>query len=201
VSPADPAGADRAAEPADTSLADDLAAYVASDAAREAAAGTNARELDRALVPLLWLLGSWRGDGVASGALASGALAGGGADLAVTLEVSFSHDGGPHLRYGGRVLVGERVLATETGFWRVTPTGVEVVLAHPTGIVEVYVGTRESSRVELATDVVARSATAPADTAARRLYGLVEGRLLFAVDVATDGQPLASRMSGALDKV
>jgi len=199
VSPADPAGADRATEPAeptDTSLADDLAAYVASDAAREAAAGTNARELDRALVPLLWLLGSWRGDGVASGA-----LAGGGADLAVTLEASFSHDGGPHLRYGGRVLVGERVLATETGFWRVTPTGVEVVLAHPTGIVEVYVGTRESSRVELATDVVARSATAPADTAARRLYGLVEGRLLFAVDVATDGQPLASRMSGALDKV
>lgn len=173
----------------------DLAAYQRADAARAASAGTDRQTTDRALVPLLWLIGRWRGEGVASGS-----LAGGGPDLPVTLEVAFASDGGPHLRYDGRVLVGQRVLSTETGYWRPTVTGVEVVLAHPGGTVEVYVGTPASTRVELATDLVARTATGTPDTASRRLYGLVEGRLLYAVDVATGGAPLASRVSGALDR-
>lgn len=180
--------------PGRNGLEQDLAAYVAADAARAAAAGTDPTVLDHALVPLLWMLGRWRGEGVAAGV-------DGEPDLAVTLEAEFTHEGGPWLRYVGRTLVGTRVLGAEAGYWRVVPGAVELVLAHPTGVVEVYVGTPASSRIELATDLVARTASAPTDTAARRLYGLVEGQLLFAVDGASGEGALRSRLSGALDKV
>ena len=62
-------------------------------------------------------------------------------------EVTFSTDGRPFLSYWSRTWLldeqGNRIkpLATETGFWRPQPDNqVEVVLAHPTGYAEVWVG-------------------------------------------------------------
>lgn len=76
----------------------------------------------------------------------------------------------------------------------------EFLLAHADGIVELYVGRRDGARVELATDAVVRTATAPGRAAAHRLYGLVEGDLLWAWD-AGDGGHLASVMSARLRRV
>ncbi len=176
-------------------LAADLAAYQAEDVAREASAGTDPGQLHPGLLPLVWLLGRWRGEGVAAGSP-------GEPDLPVTLEAEWSHAGAPTLAYTARTLVGDRVLAEERGFWRQRPGGdVEVVLTHASGVLEMLVGTPARTRLELASDLIARTASAPADTASTRLYGLVEGRLLYAVDVASDGQPLRSRVSGALDRL
>ena len=63
----------------------------------------------------------------------------------------------------------------EAGFWRPQPDGkVEVLLSHPTGITEIYLGEfRGLTRIELVTDAVARTATAKPYTAGKRLYGLV----------------------------
>jgi hypothetical protein len=76
------------------------------------------------------------------------------------------------------------------------------VLAHPTGIVEVYVGeVRAPNQWELRTDVVTRTSTAKEVTANHRLYGLVEGALLYAVDMAAVGHTLSPHLAARLERV
>ena len=95
-----------------------------------------------------------------------------------------------------------RPLATESGYWRPQPDGsLEVVLAHPTGYAEIWLGTVSGTKIELATDVVVRTATAKEYTGGTRLYGQVEGDLLWAYDMAAVGQPLQSHISARLKRV
>jgi hypothetical protein len=148
------------------------------------------------LAPLAFLLGTWRGEGV------------GGYPTMESFrygeEVTFRHNGKPFLAYTQRTwsLDDERPLHAETGYWRPRPDGgVEVVLAHPTGVAEIYYGTVEGERIDIATDVVARTTSAKEVTALKRLYGLVAGKLMYAVDMAAVGQPLQSHLSATLDRV
>ena len=60
------------------------------------------------------------------------------------------------------------------------------------GDVELYTGSVEGPRVTLETDAVVRSRTATEYTAATRTYGLVEGDLRAALDMAAAGSPLGS---------
>ena len=163
-------------------------------------------DLPAPLVPLAWLIGDWAGAGVVGYPTIEEARFG--------QEVQFSHDGRPFLSYLSRTWLLDdegaklRPLATETGFWRPgvpLPDGagaeIEVLLAHPTGFVEVYVGTVRGPRVELATDLVARTATAKEYAAGARQYGLVEGDLLWVLDMAAMGQPLQSHASARLKRV
>jgi hypothetical protein len=92
-----------------------------------------------------------------------------------------------------------RPLAMETGFWRPQPNReVELVLAHPTGIVEIYLGEVDGAKVELRTDVVARTSTAKEYASGHRLYGLVGGELLWAYDMSAMGESLRSHLSARL---
>ena len=124
-------------------------------------------------------------------------------------EVSFSHDGRPFLSYTSRTWLvdddGARVRpsATETGFWRPgeKERDVEVLLVHPTGVAEVYVGEVVFRKIELQTDLVARTHTAKELSANHRLYGLVEGDLAYAVDMAAVGQELQPHFSARLKPV
>ncbi|MFI7452096.1 FABP family protein [Nonomuraea sp. NPDC049714] len=152
------------------------------------------------LEPIAFLLGRWEGAGV------------GGYPTIESFnfgqEIEFGHNGKPFLSYVSRTWLldedGNRVrpLATESGYWRSrADRQLEVVLAHPTGVVEVYVGEVVFHKIELQTDVVARTATAKEYTAGRRLYGLVKGNLMWAYDMAAMGQPLTSHMSAELKKV
>jgi hypothetical protein len=75
------------------------------------------------------------------------------------------------------------------------------MLAHPTGIVEIYLGEVTGSRIEMATDLVARTATAKEVTAGHRLYGLAAGDLAYAYDMAAMGQPLQPHLSAQLKRV
>ena len=75
---------------------------------------------------------------------------------------------------------------------------VEVSLVHPTGVTEVYLGRVKGPRIDLATDAVLRTESAKEYSAATRLYGLVEGDLLWAWDIAALGQALRSHSSGRL---
>jgi hypothetical protein len=162
-------------------------------------------DLPAPLVPLAWLVGSWAGAGVVGYPTLE-------ADSRFGQEIEFATDGRPFLRYTSRTWLldddGEKVrpLATEAGFWRpgaATEGGgieVEVLLAHPTGFVEIYLGTADGPRVDLATDVVARTSTAKEYTAAKRLYGLVEGDLLWAMDMAAVGKPLQPHTSARLKR-
>ena len=92
--------------------------------------------------------------------------------------------------------------ALETGFLRPSGEGkLELVLAHPTGYAEIWYGEVEGARVTLATDVVARTVTAKEYTAGQRMYGLGEGALMYAYDMAAEGQPMQSHLWGKLERV
>nr|WP_194241655.1 FABP family protein [Galbitalea soli] len=78
---------------------------------------------------------------------------------------------------------------------------IEVSLVHPGGVHELYLGRVKGPRIDLATDAVMRSATAKEYAAATRIYGLVEGHLLWAWDVAALGQDLRTHSSGRLARV
>lgn len=124
-------------------------------------------------------------------------------------EVVFGHDGRPFLEYHARSWLldddGQRAApsARETGWWRpgASERDVEVLLAHPTGIVEVYVGEVVFRKIELRSDVVARTETARPVTALHRLYGMVEDDLAYAVDMAAVGQGLQPHLSARLSRV
>src|SRR5689334_3921938 len=168
-------------------------------------------DLAPVLVPLAWLLGRWEGAGVVGYPTVESANFG--------QELEVSHDGRPFLRWDSRTWLLDdqgakvRPLATECGFWRVAGpasgtegdgaagTAVEFLLAHPTGYVEIYVGSVDGAQINLQTDVVARTETAKEYSAATRIYGLVAGDLLWAMDMAAVGNPLTSHASAQLKKV
>jgi hypothetical protein len=122
-------------------------------------------------------------------------------------EVGFTHDGRPFLHYLSRTWLVDaegndvKQLAVETGFFRPQPDGaLEVVMAHPTGFVEIYYGSVDGAKIEIATDAVVRTATAEEYTAGHRLYGLVEGDLLWTFDMAASGQPIQSHIWARLTR-
>ncbi|GAA4360843.1 FABP family protein [Angustibacter luteus] len=157
-------------------------------------------DLPTPLVPLAWLIGRWEGAGVVGYPTIESANFG--------QEVEFRHDGRPFLHYRSQAWLLDddgakvRPLASETGFWRIGDGGdLEVLLTHPTGYVEIYVGTADGARVTLETDLVARTPTAKEYTAATRMYGLVDGDLMWVMDMAAVGQPMQSHASAQLKRV
>jgi hypothetical protein len=110
-------------------------------------------------------------------------------------------DSGPAMLPG----VGERPFQTaeavETLRNEVGGFDIEVSLIHPGGVHELYLGRVKGPRIDLATDAVMRSATAKEYAAATRIYGLVDGALLWAWDIAALGQDLRTHASGRLERV
>lgn len=164
-------------------------------------------DLHPSLLPLAFLVGAWRGEGVGGYEGIEGFRFG--------QTVTFSSTGRPALSYVSRTWwidepregrAYESPLATEVGFWRVQPgedgaTQVEVTLAHPFGIAEVYVGQVRGTQVELTSNVVIRTATARDVTRSERLYGIVEhGDLGYAIDMEAGGKPLQPHLSARLSR-
>jgi len=142
------------------------------------------------LLPLAWMIGHWEGTG-------NGQVDGRSVEYGVTAD--FTENGGTYLHYimqrfetdaDGHPTVS---LGMETGFWRPQADGsVELLLAHPEGYLEIYVGQIEGAKIELTTDVVARTVTADQPvTGGQRLYGNVESDLLFTYDRGTTEQDIA----------
>ena len=163
-------------------------------------------DLHPALLGLLPLVGVWRGRGQGGYPTIDN-------DFSYAQEVRFSHDGRPFLHYESRAWLIEpdgtpiRPGARETGWWRPVqkdgqPTDeLEVLLAHPTGFLELYLGRVDGTKYEIATDAVVRTATAKEVTGGHRLYGIVEGALLYAYDMAGVGHGLTPHLSARLERV
>lgn len=136
-----------------------------------------------------WLLGTWAGNGHGDYPTIDGFEFG--------QEVVFTHDGRPFFHYFSRSWIideaGEKVRegALETGFLRCRPgREVEFLLTHQTGFVEIYYGSADGGKLDLTTDAVVRSHSALEYVAGKRLYGNVDGDLLYAYDMAAMGEPL-----------
>lgn len=160
--------------------------------------------LDPQLAPLAWLVGRWEGAGVIGYPSTESRNFG--------QEIEVSHDGRPFLQWRSQLWAlgdqGERLepLASEQGYWRAFEGGeVELLLAHPTGVVEMYFGTAGAGKIELRTDGVIRSPAATGYSveysAAHRLFGNVNSNLMWATDIAALGQPLTSHASAELKRV
>ena len=150
-------------------------------------------------VPLAWLVGNWHGNGHGDYPTIE--------RFSFGQEIGVAHDGRPFLHFFSRTWLvdangkGSRPAALETGFFRARPGGeVEVMLAHQSGFVEIWYGRVHGTKLELSTDVVARTHSAKEYTGGHRLYGLVEGDLLWAFDMAAVGQPLQSHTWGRLQR-
>lgn len=163
------------------------------------------------LYPLAWLVGTWSGRGYIEYP-----------DIARTefrSDVSFEHDGGPYLIYRCTFtaigLDGEdtAVWSSEQGYWRVPPVApegfdlaegqhpVEVLVADASGSVALYLGVVGAGKIQVATDLMARTASAPDIGGASRLYGSVAGELMFAFDIAAFGNDLQSYASGRMSRL
>jgi len=157
-------------------------------------------EVAHELLSVLPLLGEWHGEGQAAGPEG---------DHRFGQWVRFSHDGRDFLGYesrtwrlsdDGRVLGPDQ---RESGFLRPrSEDEVELLVSSPAGLVEIYVGTaRTTTSWELDTDVLARTPDHPDTSRAKRLYGIVEGALLYAIDRALGDQPLRPTMSARLERI
>ncbi|WP_127479623.1 FABP family protein [Nocardioides pantholopis] len=149
--------------------------------------------------PLAWLLGTWQGNGHGDYPTIE--------KFQFGQELIFTHDGRPFFHYFSRSWIidenGEkqREGALETGFLRARPEGkVELVLAHNTGISEIWYGQAEGGKLEMHTAGVAFTESAKEVTAGHRLYGNVEGDLLYAYDMAAVGQELQPHLWARLKR-
>jgi hypothetical protein len=162
-------------------------------------------DLHPALLALLPYIGEWRGRGKGGFPTIE--------DFDYAQEIRISHDGRPFLHYESRAWILDaeskpvRPAMREVGWLRpVTEDGratdeVEALLTNPTGIMELYLGRVSGTQLEMATDAVLRTSTAKEVTAGHRLYGIVEGALLYAQDMAAVGQGLSPHLSARLIRV
>jgi THAP4-like, heme-binding beta-barrel domain len=164
-------------------------------------------DLNPAALPLAFLLGDWAGVGLGQYPTIE--------DFRFGQEVNFSYvPGKPFLEYRSRSwLIDEdgakvRPLGTETGYWRPGARlsdgrpgiELEVVLSHPTGITEIWLGELSGGKIEMRTDAVARTSTAKEYSAGQRLYGLVKSDLYWTFDMAAMGQPMTNHLAAQLKR-
>ncbi|QMU96032.1 FABP family protein [Microbacterium esteraromaticum] len=86
-------------------------------------------------------------------------------------------------------------LRTDEGF------PLQVSVTHSDGTLELYLGRIAGPRIDIATDAVVRPAGTRPYSAATRMYGLVDGHLLWAWDITALGEKLKSHASARLAKV
>lgn len=122
-------------------------------------------------------------------------------------EAVFNHDKRDFLTYYSRTwLVNDddtvgQPLTAETGFWRLHGEVLEVVITHSSGQAQGWVGRVDGPRMQLVLD---HSYTSPHGAGlvseGNRLYGLVEGELFWAYDMAADGYPMQPHMWATLKR-
>ncbi|MFF4878349.1 MULTISPECIES: FABP family protein [unclassified Micromonospora] len=162
-------------------------------------------KLHPALDGLLPYIGLWRGRGKGGFPTVE--------DFDYAQEIRISHDGRPFLHYESRAWILDeqskpvRPAGREVGWWRpVLVDGratdeLEALLTTPSGVMELHLGKRNGTQVEFATDAVVRTATAKEVTGGHRLFGIVEGALLYAQDMAAMGHGLSPHLSARLVRV
>jgi len=127
------------------------------------------------VAPLSLLLGRWSGFGHGEYPTID--------DFDYEETINFSHVGKPFLSYGQVTKHADdgRLLHGESGFWRMAgPSWVELVVAHPNGIVEIAEGPLQISAIVLRSNSIAGTGTAKEVTTIERDF-TIEGDTLRCV--------------------
>jgi hypothetical protein len=147
------------------------------------------------LAPLAFLVGRWTGRGEGSYPTI--------APFAYHEEIAFGHVGKPFLSYVQRTRHATTgvPLHSESGYLRSVGDGkVELVIAQPSGIVEVHSGRVEDARIDLASLVVATTPSAKPVEAVRRVIELLDEELHTHLWMAAVGQPLQLHLSASFQR-
>ena len=122
-------------------------------------------------------------------------------------EVVVSHVGKPFLAYAQKTkaVADGAPLHAETGYLRVPQPGhVELVLAHPSGITEIEVGTYsvigDRIAIELSTTAIGLAPTAKQVTALSRSFRIEGDQLSYSVQMGAVGQPLQNHLAAVLHR-
>jgi hypothetical protein len=161
---------------------------------------TSGPELHEALAPVRGLLGTFAGEGAGDYPTID--------PFRYREQVTFTHVGKPFLAYTQRTAHPETgaPMHAETGYLRVVAGGrVELVLAHPTGVVEVEEGTLEREAdgalvVDLATTSIGLTGTAKRVRALRRRFVLDGDRLGYDLWMAHAETPETHHLAATLHR-
>lgn len=165
---------------------------------------TSGPELHPALAPLAGLVGTWRGGGEGSYPTID--------DFAYTEEVTFAHVGKPFLAYTQKTrdAVTGAPLHAESGCLRAVGdgAGLELVLAQPSGIVEILVAPQparaagDAGPLTLAFTChhLATTPSAKDVTVDERTFVLDGDTLTYTMAMAAVGQPLTHHLSATLKR-
>lgn len=145
---------------------------------------------------LAFLLGQWEGEGRGEYPTIE--------DFGYREEVTFGHVGKPFVSYTQRTwaLDDGRPLHSEAGYLRPQPEGrVELVLAQPSGLVELDEGVVRGGRVELVSTLVGRTPSAKEVTEVHRLLEVDGDVLRYELEMAAVGQPRQFHLGAELHRV
>jgi hypothetical protein len=122
-------------------------------------------------------------------------------------EVVFSHVGKPFLAYAQKTkaVADGKPLHAETGYLRVPEPGrVELVVAHPSGVTEIEVGSYrvvgDVIDIELATTSIGLTPTAKEVSALGRSFRIDGDQLSYSVQMGAVGQPLQHHLAAVLQR-
>ncbi len=151
------------------------------------------------LAELAPLLGTWTGHGTGKYPTIE--------PFDYTEEVVYSHVGKPFLVYGQktRAVADGKPLHAETGYLRVPRPGqVELVLAHPSGITEIDVGTYSVTGdridLEMSTTTIGLTPTAKEVTGLSRSLRVEGDELSYTVRMGAVGEPLQDHLAAVLHR-
>jgi hypothetical protein len=146
------------------------------------------------------LLGTWEGSGTGEYPTIE--------DFAYVESITFSHVGKPFVAYSQRTRHPETSapMHAETGYVRVPrPGSIEIVMAHPTGLAEIYEGAVVGGDVPLVIDArstsIGATATAKEVTITERTISVTGDDLRYTFRMAAVGQPLQHHLSATLHRV
>ena len=158
------------------------------------------RPLHPDVVVLAPLLGTWEGSGTGEYPTIE--------DFSYVESITFAHVGKPFVAYTQRTRHPDTAMPmhAESGYLRVPrPGSIEIVMAQPTGLTEIYEGAVVGGDVPLVIDVrstsIGSTSTAKEVTITERTISVTGDELHYTFRMAAVGQPLQHHLAATLRRI
>ena len=145
--------------------------------------------------PIAYLIGEWHGEGRGHYPTI--------ADFSYREESKWAHDGRPFLFYEQKTwnLETGSPSHSEVGFWRPQPDGgIEIVLAHTNGVIEIQEGTVYENEIEVHSAHLASAPTAKTIEGLGRVFSVEGDTLMYELGMAFMEHELQNHLTATLKR-